>query len=134
MKKLYFKIESLWFTIPQTLRFLIIGGINTVISFLIFSLLICCHLIYEIALLITYIITINLSIFTMRYYVFRSHGNLIKAYTKAWLSYLSCILLNYATLYILIDLLQINTILAQGIFTIISTIYLYIIHQKFSFH
>ena len=134
MKKLYFKIETLWFTLSQPLRFLLVGGFNTVISFLLFSFLIYLHLNYEIALLITYIIGINLSILTMRYYVFQSHSPLIKAYGKAWLTYLSCLLLNYVTLYILIDMLHINTILAQGIYTVISTIYIYITHQKFSFH
>lgn len=133
MKKLYLKIEKLWFKISQPIRFLLVGGFNTVASFIIYSSAILLNANYLIALIISYTLGIILSITTMRYYVFQSNKNIISEYTKASIVYLSCLLMNYIFLYILINIFQNSPILSQGIYTIISSIYLYLTHKKFSF-
>ena len=134
MKKIYLKFETLWFQLSQPLRFLLVGGFNTLASFLIFSGIIMLHIKYPIAIIITYIICLNLSIFTMRYYVFQSRKNIFKEYYKALSIYLSCLLINYIFLYVFTDILQINPIYTQGAYTIISSLYLYYSHKNFSFH
>lgn len=133
MKKIYLKIESLWFKISQPVRFLLVGGFNTVASFIIYSSAILLNANYLIALVISYTLGIILSITTMRYYVFQSNKNILHEYTKASIIYLSCLLMNYMFLYILINILQNSPILSQGIYTVISSIYLYLSHKKFSF-
>ena len=133
MKKLYLKIEALWFMISQPIRFILVGGFNTVAAFLIFAGAIILNIEYPIATIITYALGFNLSIFTMRYCVFQSHKNIIKEYSKALSVYLSCFLINYIFLYVFIDIMQIDPILTQGIFTVFSSLYLYLSHKYFSF-
>lgn len=134
MIKAYRKIENIWFHIQQKIRFLLVGGFNTLLSYLLFIWLVeFLRIPYQVSLIIQYLITVNISIFTMRYYVFRAHGKLCSEYTKAWITYLSMLAFNYLFLYLLIDILQIETITAQGIYVIISSILMYIIHQNITF-
>ncbi len=133
MLKLYKNIESLWFRINQKIRFLLVGGFNTVLAYALFVFLfLICDWNYSTSLITQYIITINISIFTMRYFVFQSHSNLKQEYLKAWGVYLFLLVLNYLYLFIT-SWFEINTILAQGIYIIISTILTFVLHKKYSF-
>lgn len=76
MIKLYRQIENRWFGLPQKIRFLLVGGFNTFLAYLLFVLFVAILQIpYRLSLIIQYILTVNISIFSMRYYVFRSAGN-----------------------------------------------------------
>ncbi len=133
MIRLYRYIEHLWFTfLPEKLRFLLVGGFNTVVSYFLF-LGLSAIISYYWALLITYVLAINLSIITMRYYVFHSHINFIRQYTKAWITYILMIIFNYIFLAITVDYLNQPLWVAQAEYTIISTIGLYIAHRKINF-
>lgn len=133
MIKLYRQIERLWFSlIPEKIRFLLVGGFNTLASYFLF-LGLSQIMSYYWALIITYCLAINLSILTMRYYVFQSHINFMQQYAKAWGTYLAVIVFNYIFLAIFVDLLNQPLWLAQGEYTIISTIGSYIMHKKVNF-
>lgn len=130
---LYRKVEEWWFAVfPEKIRFVLVGGFNTVASYILF---VCLNLFfpYRVTLIITYFLAVNLSIFTMRYYVFRSKGNLLEQYGKAGLTYLLMMFLNYVFLYITIDGWKQDVWLAQAEYTIISTMFLYLIHKKVNF-
>lgn len=133
MIKLYFRIEQLWFNlVPEKLRFLLVGGFNTLVSYFLFlglSQIMC----YYGALIITYILAINLSIATMRYYVFQSRIKWLQQYTKAWLTYIVMIIGNYIFLAITVDWLSQELWLAQAEYTLLSTIGLYLMHKKVNF-
>ena len=88
---------------------------------------------YKIAIAAGYVISTNVSIFTMRYYVFRSKGSLKKEYAKAWGVYLTTMLINYAAMYAMVDLGAVNELLAQGIYTVLITVFTYLMHKYFSF-
>lgn len=104
MKNLYFLIENYWFKLPQQLRFVLLGGFNTLLSYLIFVFLIkIATFSYQFSLIAQYLITVNISIFSMRYYVFRSTHSLKTEYSKAWSVYLLMLAFNYLFLYITID-------------------------------
>lgn len=75
----------------------------------------------------------NVAIFTMRYYVFRSAENLKQEYIKAWGVYLSTMLLNYAAMFVMVDILNINQLGAQAFYTLFSVVFTYIMHKYFSF-
>lgn len=133
MMELYYKIERWWFAnFSEKLRFILVGGFNTVVSYLLFVGL---NLIftYQWTLIITYGLAINLSIFTMRYYVFNSSGNLWQQYSKAWVTYLGMIGLNYVFLYVTIDIIGQEAWVAQAEYTLLSTIALYLMHKKVNF-
>lgn len=134
MIKLYKHIETLWFQIHQKIRFLMVGGFNTLCSYLLFIFLFeYVGFSYPISLIIQYLITINLSIFTMRYYVFQSCNPVLKEYSKSGFVYLLMLMFNYLSLFLMINILNINTILAQGIYTAISTVVLFIIHKNITY-
>lgn len=116
----------------QQLRFLIVGGVNTLISYVLF-LITTALFNYKIALILTYIASINISIVTMRYLVFKSNVPLRKQYLKAALSYILILSGNYVALYLLIDILAFKPWLAQALFTIISTLFLYFLHKEVNF-
>lgn len=134
MIRLYRMLENVWFGWPQKLRFLLVGGFNTVFSYGLFVLMVAAIGIpYKIAIAIGYVISTNVSIFTMRYYVFRSKGSLKKEYAKAWGVYLTTMLINYAAMYAMVDLGAVNELLAQGIYTVLITVFTYLMHKYFSF-
>ena len=144
MKKLYLWSEKIWFKFPQKLRFLLVGGFNTVFAYLILNLLnvlfglllkdiLSSVVIANLALIIQYILTINVSFVTMRYYVFQSHGNWRKEWLKAWSVYIFSYLINAPVLTFMMAVFGWSTWLAQGLYLIFSTIITFILHKYYSF-
>ncbi len=133
MKELYFKVFALWMKLPEPLRFLLVGGFNTVFSFCVFSTCIFYGLKYDISLVIAYILGVNCSILTMRYFVYQSKKCLIKSYLKGWITYLSTFLVNYVFLYIFVGVLEFPAITMQAVYTLFSPVYIYIMHKYFTF-
>ncbi len=141
--KLYFWAENIWFRLPQKLRFLLVGGFNTVLSYCIFSALYWLLdkfnrfnldkiIISDIALVVQYFITINISFITMRYYVFQSHGNWKAELLKAWSVYLSLLLINAPAISFLIWL-GLHPLVAQAVYLTFSTIITFFLHKYYSF-
>ncbi len=144
MKKLYLWAERMWFRLPQKLRFLLVGGFNTVFAYLILNILdylftllfqemMSKVAIANLSLLIQYILTINVSFLTMRYYVFQSHGNLFKEWLKAWSVYIFLYLINAPILTFMMVALGWPTWLAQGVYLIFSTMITFLLHKYYSF-
>ncbi len=144
MKSLYLWAEKIWFRFPQKLRFLLVGGFNTAFAYLVLNLLNFLFglllkdafspvVIANLALVIQYILTINVSFITMRYYVFQSHGNWRKEWLKAWSVYLFLYLINAPILTFMMAVLGWSTWFAQGVYLIFSTIITFILHKYYSF-
>ena len=141
--KLYFWAENIWFKLPQKLRFLLVGGFNTLFAYCLFSALYWLFttfnywefdkiFISNCALFLQYCITINLSFITMRYYVFQSHGNWKTELLKAWSVYIMLYLINAPTISFLIWL-GIHPLVAQALYLIFSTVTTFILHKYYSF-
>lgn len=144
MKKLYLWAEKIWFHFPQKIRFLLVGGFNTVFAYLVLNLLNVFFttlfqetfskvVIANLALILQYILTINVSFITMRYYVFQSHGNWYKEWLKAWSVYILLYLINAPVLSLMIGVFGWSTWLAQGVYLIFSTIVTFLLHKYYSF-
>ena len=145
--KLYKQVEDFWFTFPEKLRFLLVGGFNTVLAYGVLNALdwyfglvnkaynlgFSAEVVANVALLIQYIITINISVATMRYYVFRSYGDWRKEFAKAWSVYVFLYLINAPILTFLMVVFDLETWSAQGIYLIFSTICTFLLHKYFSF-
>ena len=148
--KLYKDIEAIWFRINQKIRFILVGGFNTVVSFLIYyAFLYFTSGKEQLSLLLMNLININLSIATMRYYVFQSTGPLLKEYTKAFSSYIVLYFINMGLLATFVRLIHVQEILpedsillsipnlnkatAQLCCVVIITIATFFIHKYFSF-
>ncbi len=148
--KLYKKLETIWFRINQKIRFILVGGFNTAVSFLIYyAFLYFTSGKEQISLLLMNLININISIATMRYYVFQGTGPILKEYTKAFSSYIVLYFINMGLLATFVRLIHIqetlspnsvllsipnlNKALAQLCCVIIITIMTFFIHKYFSF-
>lgn len=134
MIELYKKIEQIWFKINQKIRFLLVGGFNTVFAYGVFvGLYQLAGLNYNLALIMQYFITVNVSIFTMRYYVFQSHGNLKAEYVKAGSVYVGMYFFNAFALNFFVIVLNLGPVIGQALYLVVSTIITYILHKYFSF-
>ena len=149
--KLYLWAENIWFSkIPEKLRFLLVGGFNTTTSFLLYyTFLYITNGREQVALLLMNIININISIATMRYYVFRSHGSFWLEYQKAFGSYIALYFFNIGLLHffvsvirlkesispenILYDVPNLNKAVAQICCICIVTVVTFFVHKYFSF-
>ena len=148
--KLYKDIEKIWFRIDQKIRFILVGGFNTAVSFLIYyTFLYFTSGKEQLSLLLMNLININISILTMRYYVFQGTGPLLKEYTKAFSSYIVLYFINMGLLATFVRLIHIeqslpkdsffllipnlDKALAQIYSVVIITIMTFFIHKYFSF-
>ena len=148
--KLYKDLEAIWFRINQKIRFILVGGFNTAVAFLIYyAFLYFTSGKEQLSLLLMNIVNINISIATMRYYVFQSRGNWWHEYTKAFSSYIVLYFVNMGLLAFFVKIIHIqetlsqnsilhsipnlNKALAQLCCVIIITIITFFVHKYFSF-
>jgi putative flippase GtrA len=135
MKKLYKTLENFWFAaVPEKIRFVLVGGFNTAAAYGIFAALYFLfrgH--YGLALGLQYVLSVQLSILTMRYYVFQSHGNFWREYWKSAGVYVFLWAINWAWLFLFDMSLGMNALWSQIIFLIVETILMYVLHKYFSF-
>lgn len=135
MVELYLKLYRWWMTWPQKLRFLLVGGYNTVFSYILFAgLLWGLNGQYEqIALALSFALSSVNSFWTQKIYVFASRA-------PAWPEFIKCLetwgisyILNAGLLWIMTDGLNVNPYVAQGIALTILTIFSWIMLKYFAF-
>lgn len=135
MVELYLKLYQWWMTWPQKLRFLLVGGYNTVFSYILFAgLLWGLNGQYEqIALALSFALSSVNSFWTQKIYVFASRA-------PAWPEFIKCLetwgisyILNAGLLWIMTDGLNVNPYVAQGIALTILTIFSWIMLKYFAF-
>jgi len=131
---LYKQFEEYWFNqIPQKIRFVLTGAFNSLVSYAIFAVLYLTFRHYGIAVTLQWAITINLSILTMRYYVFQVKGNFKKDYIRGWEVYIFMYLFNFLSLFILVDLVKLHALVAQAFYMPVGAITTYLLHKYFAF-
>lgn len=150
MIKTYKYLENTWFKINQKIRFLLVGGFNTTTSFILYYLFLYITQGREqISLLLMNIININISIVTMRYYVFQSHGDFKQEYLKAFSSYIVLYFINTGLLAFFVSVIRVQENLspqnilqevpnldkavAQLCCIVIITVLTFFVHKYFSF-
>ena len=145
--KLYLITENFWFKFPQKLRYLLVGGFNTVFAYSILAILIWTYekinisnnlnlneeIIANLALFTQYVLCVNVSFITMKYYVFQSKGNWRAEFVKAWSVYIFLYLINAPIMTFLMVTMNLHALVAQAIYLIFSTIITYILHKYYSF-
>jgi putative flippase GtrA len=129
------KIIQIWQQ-NEKLRFLIIGGYNTVFAYAVFCLLqlaFAGKLHYLLVLVMAHFVSVSNSFFTLRFFVFVSQGKLLNEYLKVNLVYLGYLAANAILLYIFKDFFHLGVLFSQLICIIILTILVYFLHKNFSF-
>ena len=129
---------------------LLVGGFNTTTSFILYYLFL--YLTEgreQISLLLMNIININISVITMRYYVFQSQGNFKQEYLKGVSSYIVLYFINTGLLAFFVRMIHIkeklspqsilqevpnlDKAIAQLCCIIIITVLTFFVHKYFSF-
>ncbi len=135
MKNLVICVFNIWFKLSEKLRFLMVGGFNTVVSFLIFAIFTIWlgKLNYQICLFLSWLVSSIISFSTQKVFVWRTKGFWIKEYCKCCISWGVSYLINASILEIFVKILQFNIYIGQMIAIIITAIATYILFKNFAF-
>ncbi len=124
-----------WFKISDKIRFLLVGGFNAGVSYIIYSL-ICLILgaeVYQFALALAWAISSVVSFTTQKFLVFKGGGNWVKEYVKCCTTWFFSYLINAGLLEFIVKVVHLNVFIAQIIATFIAAIFTYVLFKKFAF-
>lgn len=124
-----------WFNISDKIRFLLVGGFNASVSFAIYSL-ICLFIgngLYQLALIIAWVLSSIVSFSTQKFLVFRGNGFWLKEYCKCCTTWFFSYIINAILLETFVKFLDLNVYLAQIIATLFCAIFNYILFKRFAF-
>lgn len=131
------KIQRVYLGHKKKFRFLVAGMVNTSVGLVTYPLL---YLILEpmgmgyiSVLLIAQVICITFSFWTNKYYVFKSKGDLRSEYVKFFSFHGIFFLINLIALPVLVELIHLNPMIAQTIFSIFIIVTSYFWHNAVTF-
>lgn len=128
-------IKDFWFSLPDKIRFLIIGGFNACVSYVIYS--VSCIVLgensYQISLVLAWTVSSVVSFTTQRFLVFQGKGNWIKEYCKCCTTWVFSYMINAAVLEFIVKVLGVNVFVSQIIATAVVAVFTYIVFKKFVF-
>ncbi|MEO8263344.1 MAG: GtrA family protein [Pseudolysinimonas sp.] len=120
----------------QRVRFVLVGGVNTVVGYGLFSLtqfLIGGVISYFGSLLIAHLIASVLAFVLYRRWVFRVEGTVVVDFLRFQVVYLIPLAANLLALPLLVAVAGWNVYLAQAVIVVMSTIVSFVGHKFFSF-
>lgn len=117
----------------QQIRFLFVGGLNTIVGYGSFALLIFFGLNYLIANTISYIIGVIHSYLWNKNFTFKSKNKSISEVIRFIFVYIVNYLIGLGVLYILVDKIGLDKYLAGALNLIITTLISWFGHKYFSF-
>ncbi len=120
----------------QKIRYLAIGGWNTVFGygiFVILNLWLSGDVNYLIILTISYIFSITNAYIGYKFFVFQTKGNILREYFRFYFVYGGAFIFNLVTLPLFVELLMLNMYAAQAVVTILTILGSYVLHKNFSF-
>ena len=126
---------KIWFGLPEKLRFLFVGGFNTVVSYMMFAGLI--FLIgeskYQQSLILSWLLSSFISFFTLKMFVFQTKGNWFKEYSKCLLTWSVGYVINAGMLEAVVVFLKMNVYIGQAISILTTIIISYTLFKHFAF-
>ncbi len=120
----------------EKVRYLIVGGWNTVFGYLSFAILYytLSHIIhYTVLLVISYIISISNAYFCYKFFVFRTKGNYLREYMRFYLIYGFAFIISLFMLPIAVEVLKWHPLVAFAVITLFTVIISYLGHKNYSF-
>lgn len=128
-------MRKVLFKVPRQIRFLIAGGFNTFLAYLIYILF--CKILgaeaYQTALVLSWSISSIISFSIQKYFVFQSDGSWISEYLKCCMSWIFSYLINSVLLEFFVKFLNLNIYPAQILATGITAIFTYCCLKKYVF-
>ena len=124
-----------WLKLPDFIRFIIIGGINAAISYIIYAI---CVLIlgtghYQLCVALQWILSSFISYLNQKFFVFCTRGNYVKEYLKCCSTWAVSYVLNVIILEIFVRFLIKNVYIAQFISLFLVSISTYVLFKFFAF-
>jgi putative flippase GtrA len=130
-------VKELYEKYSEKLKYLLVGGWNTLFGYAVFVALYrstaSLHIHYEAVLVLSQIINITSAYILYKRFVFRTKGHFIKEYyrfcTFYWLSFVA----NLALLPLLVEWLHQDPMLSQGLLTVGTAVTSYFWHANYTF-
>ena len=122
---------NLFFQFPEKIRFLLVGGFNTMIGyglFVILYFLLQNYLHYSLILWIQFMIAVNISYLTMKFFVFRTKKNYKSEYPKTIFTYIGVYFVNLLLLAFLQRVVE-SIYFAQLIAISVVVVITYMMHK-----
>ena len=120
----------------RQIRFLIVGGLNTIAGyFLVVGVHYCLHAYVNMVIvgIIANVLAITVSFVSQKLLVFRTKGNWLQEYLRCYVVYGGVTILNILGLWFLVDVLNMSIWLAPLIMVVICCLMTYFGHVKFTF-
>ena len=135
---LFWKIWNFWFSLSDKIRYVLVGGFNACVSYLLYAFLLWSlgeeH--YQEALVLSWIISSFFSFTTQKIFVFCTKGNFsvwVKEYLKCAGVWVTSFIINAVVLDLLVRLAHINPYGAQIIAVACTTVTGYLLFKHFAF-
>lgn len=133
---IFARLQELFFSLPQKIRFFFAGGLNTAFGFAFFAflyLLLEAHVHYLIVLILSNFVAVVFAFLSLKFLVFLTKGNYLKEFVRCYLSYLTILAANAVLLFICVDVLALSVIGSQLFVTVVLVALSYVLHKYFSF-
>ena len=131
------KIQRMYSQHQKKVRFLLAGAVNTFIGLatypLIYLILNPWNIGYIQVLVLAQFICITFSFVNNKYFVFRTKGNLKNEYIKFFTFHGVYFLINLICLPLLVELLKLNPMIAQTLFSVAIVVSSYFWHNSITF-
>ena len=130
------KALSLFLRLPHFLRYLLVGGWNSLFGFSIYALLYSLfgeRVHYLFLLIPANILAITNAFLCYKYLVFQTRGHGWSEYWRCYLVYGGMALTSAALLFLFVETLHLNPVWGNGISMILCTVISYFSHKYFSF-
>ncbi len=131
LKNLYYK----WCSLPDKIRFLLVGGFNAAFSYVIFAAAI--HIIgqeyYQLCVALQWIISSFFSFTNQKIFVFCTKGNWIKEYFKCCTSWVISYIFNALILEFIVRFISKNVYIGQIVSILLASIITYVLFKYFAF-
>lgn len=121
--------------IPEKIRYLLVGGYNTVVAYMLYALIL-----YisggtreQVALALSFLLSTINSYWTQKIFVFATRGNIKKEYVKCLLTWEISYVLNVILLAVFVGEMELNPYAAQMLAVIILTINSWLMLKHFAF-
>lgn len=120
----------------EKLRFLIVGGWNTLFSYgtlWVFDALLHARLHYTLILTLSWVVGVTHNLFTFKLLVFRTRGNWLKEYLRSYVVYSGIFVVNLAIVAVIMEIWRPRLVIAQLPAIAVVTIISYLGHKHFTY-
>lgn len=132
----YLMLFRFWMKFPEKLRFLLVGGYNTVVSYFIY--VVCLYVSEgnypQVSLFLSFLISSVNSYVTQKFYVFNTRGNYVREYILCLASWGVSYIANAGLLLMFTSFFSMNPYVAQIFCLIIVAVLNYILLKYIAFY